>query len=257
MISALDEIDSTVRCIEAGAEDYLTKPFNPVLLRARVGACLERNACLTARRNSALSSNRKRALRDAAAQHPAATDRRAHAARRNGDRRPRRRGDHPVFRSRRLQFAAATTCPHEHVIEFLIRRFRASTTWPPSTGSRRSRPSATATWWRAACPNRSRSCPGSGRDGARDARCRRRRSPRATDLRLEARIGMHTGPLVAGVIGTHKFVYDVWGDTVNTASRMETHSCPVGSKFRQRRAACWAIGSISKRAAASKSKARE
>ena len=42
MISALDEIDSVVRCIELGAEDYLTKPFNPVLLRARVGSCLDK-----------------------------------------------------------------------------------------------------------------------------------------------------------------------------------------------------------------------
>jgi class 3 adenylate cyclase len=42
VISALDELDSVVRCIEAGAEDYLTKPFNPTLLSARVGASLER-----------------------------------------------------------------------------------------------------------------------------------------------------------------------------------------------------------------------
>jgi response regulator receiver domain-containing protein len=42
MISAVDEIDSVIRCIELGAEDYLAKPFNPTLLRARVGACLER-----------------------------------------------------------------------------------------------------------------------------------------------------------------------------------------------------------------------
>ena len=42
MISALDEIDSVVRCIELGAEDYLPKPFDPVLLRARIGACLEK-----------------------------------------------------------------------------------------------------------------------------------------------------------------------------------------------------------------------
>jgi signal transduction histidine kinase/DNA-binding response OmpR family regulator len=42
MISAVDEIESVIRCIELGAEDYLPKPFNPTLLRARVGACLER-----------------------------------------------------------------------------------------------------------------------------------------------------------------------------------------------------------------------
>jgi DNA-binding response OmpR family regulator len=42
MISALNEIQSVVRCIEHGAEDYLPKPFNPVLLRARIGACLEK-----------------------------------------------------------------------------------------------------------------------------------------------------------------------------------------------------------------------
>jgi DNA-binding response OmpR family regulator len=42
MISALDEIESVVRCIEQGAEDYLSKPFDPVLLRARIGACLEK-----------------------------------------------------------------------------------------------------------------------------------------------------------------------------------------------------------------------
>jgi adenylate cyclase len=42
MISAVDEVDSVVRCIELGADDYLPKPFNPVLLKARVSACLEK-----------------------------------------------------------------------------------------------------------------------------------------------------------------------------------------------------------------------
>jgi class 3 adenylate cyclase len=46
------------------------------------------------------------------------------------------------------------------------------------------------------------------------------------DSPLQIRIGIHTGPVVAGIIGHHKFIYDVWGDTVNVASRLEANSLP-------------------------------
>ncbi|RYD93469.1 MAG: adenylate/guanylate cyclase domain-containing protein, partial [Sphingobacteriales bacterium] len=43
---------------------------------------------------------------------------------------------------------------------------------------------------------------------------------------LDIRIGIHSGSLIAGIVGVKKFAYDIWGDTVNTAARMEQNSAP-------------------------------
>ncbi len=46
------------------------------------------------------------------------------------------------------------------------------------------------------------------------------------EIPFEMRIGIHTGPVVAGIVGVRKYAYDIWGDTVNLAARMEQHSEP-------------------------------
>lgn len=80
------------------------------------------------------------------------------------------------------------------------------------------------------------------------------RSGGARDWRV--RIGIHTGPAVAGVIGTRKFVYDVWGDTVNVASRVETSAEPTGSTSRRTSRARCATNSGWSHGGRSNSKAR-
>jgi adenylate cyclase len=219
MISALDELDSTVRCIEAGAEDYLAKPFNPVLLRARIGASLEKKRLLDElraekERSEALLLNiLPRTVVDRIRQGATViADRFAEAT---------------ILFADLVDFTsiAAKLSPEETVklLELLFCRFdilaaRYGVEKIKTTGdgymvagglpeARTDNVVAVAEMALAML------------DTVEAARL-------AVGEPLRLRVGLNTGALVAGVIGTHKFAYDVWGDTVNTAKRMESYGLP-------------------------------
>jgi class 3 adenylate cyclase len=220
MISALDELDSTVRCIEAGAEDYLPKPFNPVLLRARIAACLERKRLVDELR---IEQERSEALL------LNILPRAVIARMRQGetviaDRIP----EATVLFSDLVDFTglSATLAPEETVklLGLLFSHFddlalhcRLETIktigdgYMVTCGILEPRPDgASAVAEMGLSMLEITETVGRGFDG-----------------RLQLRVGIHTGgPMVAGVLGTHKVAFDVWGDAVNTAKRMETYGLP-------------------------------
>jgi len=226
VISALDELDSVVRCIEAGAEDYLTKPFSPILLRARVGASLEKKW---------LRDREKKFIADLEQEK-----RRSEALLLNilpqkiVD---RIRDGEKVIADRILEatilfcdLVGFTTLsqelPADRLIDFLSKIFSAFDRLAAEQGVEKIKTIGDAYMVVAGIPE------AQSDHAVRIATLGLHMIhaveviAKATDLKLRARIGIHTGPVVAGVIGTHKFAYDVWGDTVNTASRMESYSLP-------------------------------
>ena len=220
MISALDELDSTVRCIEAGAEDYLPKPFNPVLLRARIGAALERKRLLDELR---VEKERSEALLlNILPRTIIERMRRGETV--IADRIP----EAIVLFSDLVDFTSLSSAlsPEETVrllgllfsqFDDLAVRHRLETIktigdgYMVTGGILDQRPNSAIAVAEMALSMLEIV----------------ERAGRAIDDKLQLRIGIHSGgPIVAGVLGTHKIAYDVWGDAVNTAKRMETYGLP-------------------------------
>ncbi len=226
MISAVDDIDSVVKCIELGAEDYLSKPFNPVLLKARISASLEKKR-LRDQEQAVLQK-----LQDEQAKSellllnilPKPIAERLKAGERTiAD----NFADVTVLFADIVGFSQLSShlSPPE-LVEFLNHIFSLFDELADKYGLEKIKTIGDAYMVVGGLPmprpDHAQAIAQMALDMI-DATTHLRTSHGET---VAMRIGISTGPVEAGVIGTKKFSYDLWGDTVNTASRMESHGIP-------------------------------
>lgn len=221
MISGLREVDAVVRCMEAGADDYLTKPFNPILLRARINSTLEKKRWIDREHKYRQQIEAEKRRADALLQ--AILPDQIVARLQRGEKIIADRfeeatilfadivGFAPVAARlpagdliKRLggMFSAFDVLTEKHSVEKIKTigdAYMAASGIPEPAADHADRIVALG---KSMLDTLSQPAPGGDR--------------------FHIRIGVHTGPVIAGLIGRHRFVYDVWGETVNIASRLES-----------------------------------
>ena len=226
VISALDEIESVVRCIEAGADDYIHKPFDPVLLRARINACLERKH-LRDREKLILEELRGEKEKSEILllnMLPKQIISRLQLGETViADRVP----DATILFADLVGFTAlAARVPASRIVELLNRLFTAFDRLSSEFGLEKIKTIGDAYMLAGGLLEPRSDHVAAVADIGLAMLESVDLAGREFDEALQIRIGIHTGPVVAGVIGTQKFIYDIWGETVNTASRLESHGLP-------------------------------
>lgn len=226
MISGIHETESIIRCVEAGAEDYLPKPCDPVLLRARISACLERKRWRD-REHLYLTELKAEKERSEALLHnilPSPIVRRLN----QGERAIADRLDEvSILFCDVVGFSAiASRMTAVHLVEYLTRVFTTFDRLTLDLGIEKIKTIGDAYMAAAGLPEPRPDHAEAVAELALGMLDATDRISQEAGIPLKVRIGIHTGPVVAGVIGTHKFIYDVWGDTVNLASRLESHGMP-------------------------------
>ncbi|MBV8606188.1 MAG: response regulator [Singulisphaera sp.] len=223
VISGHGELDGIAHCLKMGAEDYLPKPFNRTILKARVDACLE-----------------KKRLRDRNEQQRRRFDELLHAilpgkvvaelAATNVVR-PQRHEDIAVLFADIVGFTAYCDRHQDQpevIVHYLQQLFEIWEEIASGFGVQKIKTIGDAFMAAAGLLE-------DAEDAVLDCvRCGLRMIEATQQLRDDQgqclgwnlRVGIHAGPVVAGVLGRRQYLYDLWGDTVNTASRLESHGKP-------------------------------
>jgi adenylate cyclase len=223
VVSAVDEMDSIVKCIKMGAEDYLPKPFNPVLLRARIGAGLEkkwwRDQEQAYLKQLQIEQEKSERLLLNILPQPIA-DRLKQGASIIAD----SFAEVTVLFADIVDFSrlSANMSPTALVV-MLNGIFSTFDQLAEQHGLEKIKTIGDEYMVVGGLPTPREDHVEAVADMAIDMQHTIDQFRVGGDKPLRIRIGINVGPVVAGVIGQRKFSYDLWGDTVNTASRMASH----------------------------------
>jgi len=222
MISAVDEMESIVRCIKAGAEDHLPKPFNASLLKARIGASLEKKR-LRDQESIYLKQievEKKRADDLLHATLPAAA---VHELKATNAVRPRRFEDVAVLFCDVVGF---TSYCDKHTPEEVVSHLQALVIEFEEIAARygleKIKTVGDAFMATAGLLQHVEVPAVASVQAGFDMIA----AARQLEAGWDVRVGIHMGPVVGGVIGRKQYLFDIWGDTVNIAARIVDQADP-------------------------------
>jgi class 3 adenylate cyclase len=233
MITAVDEMESVVRCIELGADDYLLKPFNPVLLRARINALLEQKRLRDAEKRKTAELERlfaeveteRRKTRELLLNilpHSVAEELQT-----AGSVRPMYFEDVTIVFADIVGFTLSTEqLPADELVDILHEYFTAFDQIISRNGLEKLKTIGDCYMFAGGIPVRKPSHPVDSVLAAFEMVNTMKKISEHGRVNWQLRIGIHTGPVIAGVVGINKFAFDIWGDAVNFSSRMEACGAP-------------------------------
>lgn len=234
MISASDEISSVAQCIEQGADDHLSKPFEPVILHARVNALFDRKRLRDAER--AKTRELEAALREIEHQRRIAEDLLLNILPRKVAEELREKGevDPMYFEDATIVFTdfvgftlSSEKLPAEELVYLLHKYFVGFDRIISGYGLEKLKTIGDSYMFAGGVPEHRPSHPVDAVLAAVElVDFVQKMAEEEPSVNWKVRVGIHTGPVIAGVVGTTKFAFDVWGETVNFGSRMESSGQP-------------------------------
>lgn len=229
VISAQDELESIVQGIELGAEDYLPKSFDPVLLKARIQACLEKKRLRDQEQAfmREIQHEREKAERLLLNILPGPIAERLKHTQDMQDSIVDHVEDASVMFVDIVNFLPLSiSLPPAETVKMLNAVFSSFDALVDQYDLEKIKTSGDCYMVVGGLPLPRKDHLEAVAGMALDILSSISQFSRHDGTPLQVRIGIHSGPVIAGVIGTKKFAYDLWGHTVNIASRMESQGVP-------------------------------